>query len=355
MSSQMLINDFLTKQNISLIWEVVMDDVLKYKPQEIVIKINHIFNANLNGFFENEKQKCRNLMELNKKYISLIINYIDENFSQKQQPQYKQTQQTQQTQHPQNPQNYEKELITHDDLQTDRMSQFDKKLNTIKQEFSTAMSLPVPEKPDFSDKLDTPLTELELEIKKVMAQRNYDIEQINRNNLEANTNSNTNTNTNTNWLKPQETSVKNEKVNPLQQKPFIKTPQQQQQQQQIKYIKIDHNDLNNEFIQNEVIDINKTEQKILSPKKQVSWNNNIEYENNFEDDFLKKLKTIKPQETQETQETQEIQFVTPTNNNNNNTNEIISIKEELKTFNVKIENLTQNVNLILELLKQQKL
>jgi hypothetical protein len=31
------------------------------------------------------------------------------------------------------------------------------------------------------------------------------------------------------------------------------------------------------------------------------------------------------------------------------------MKEELKTFNVKIENLTQNVNAILELLKQQKL
>jgi hypothetical protein len=330
MSSQMLINDFLTKQNVSLIWEVIMDDVLKNKPQEVILKINNIFNANLKGFFDNEKQKSRNVMELNKKYISLIINYIDINFSQKQYQQQKQPQYNQQPQ-----QNYEKELITHDDLQTDRMSQFDKKLNTIKQEFSSAMALPVPEKPDFSDKLDTPLTELELEIKKVMAQRNYDIEQINRNNLESNTNSNT-TSSNTNWLKPQETSVKNEKINPLQQKTNIKPSTQQ-----IRYIKIDNDDLNNEIIQNDVIDINNTDnsKKIISPKKQVSWNNNIEYENNFEDDFLKKLKTIKPQESQ---------FV-------NNNNEINSIKEELKTFNVKIENLTQNVNAILELLKKQSL
>ena len=36
----------------------------------------------------------------------------------------------------------------------------------MKQEFSNAMSLPVPEKPDFGDKLDEPITELELEIKK---------------------------------------------------------------------------------------------------------------------------------------------------------------------------------------------
>jgi len=345
MSSQILINDFLTKQNVSLIWEVIMDDVLKNKSQEVILKINNIFYANLKGFFDNEKQKSRNVMELNKKYISLIINYIDGNFSQKQ-PQQEKQQQQQQQQHQQQ-QKIAKELITHDDLQSDRMTQFDKKLSTIKQEFSNAMALPVPEKPDFSDKLDTPLTELELEIKKVMAQRNYDIEQINRNNLEANTNSNTNTN----WLKPQETSVKNEKLNPLQQKPNIKPSlqlqQEQEQSKKIKYIKIDNDDLNNEIIQNDVIDINNDNinnndnngKKITSPKKQVSWNNNIEYENNFEDDFFKKLKTIKPNESQMV-------------SNNNSTNEINSIKEELKTFNVKIENLTQNVNAILELLKQ---
>ena len=60
-------------------------------------------------------------MELNKKYISLIINYINENFSQRQQPQN--------TQPKHSIQKYEKELITHDDLQSDRMSQFDNKLN----------------------------------------------------------------------------------------------------------------------------------------------------------------------------------------------------------------------------------
>ena len=99
MSSQLLINEFLTKQNISLIWEVVMDDVLQNKSQEVIIKINHIFNENLKGFFENEKHKCRNLMELNKKYISLIINYVHGTFTQKQEQQNK-PQQTQQNPQP---------------------------------------------------------------------------------------------------------------------------------------------------------------------------------------------------------------------------------------------------------------
>ena len=92
--------------------------------------------------------------------------------------------------------------------------------------------------------------------------------------------------------------------------------------------------------------VNKHEQKTNSPKKQVSWNNNVEYENNFEDDFLKKLKTIKPVESQ-------IASNSSNSNNNNTDTEINSMKEELKTFNVKIENLTQNVNAILELLQKK--
>ena len=43
----MTVNEFLTNTNVSLIWEVIMDDVLKNKPQEVIIKINNIFNSNL--------------------------------------------------------------------------------------------------------------------------------------------------------------------------------------------------------------------------------------------------------------------------------------------------------------------
>jgi len=352
MSSQMLINDFLTKKNVELIWEVIMDDILKYKPQEIILQTNKIFNSNLKGFFDNEKNKTNSLMELNKKFISLIINYIIQNFSQKQdikQPDIKQDINNKER----------KELVTHDDLQTDRMSQFDKKLNLRKQDFTNAMTLPVPKAPEFSDKADGPFGELELEIKKVMAQRNYDIEQINRN---ISTN-NDGLNTNSNWLKSQETSIKNEKVNPLLQNNQNNQNNKHLQQQQIKYIKIDNNDLNNELIQNEVIDINNSfEQKQLSSKKQVSWNNTVEYENvnsnenelDFEPDFFKKLKTIKPSISET-----EIKNNNINNNNINSSNnlfdnnEINIMKEDMKTINVKLENLTQNMNTILELLRNK--
>ena len=338
--------DFLKKENVELLWEVLIDEgILKNYTSEIVGKILHIFNNNISGFYENERKKANNLIDLNKKYVLLILQFISKNFPLQKNPS-NYTHNKIQIHEETKPIINAKEPITFEEIQKNKMSQFEKDLNLRQQEFTSAMSIPVPAKPDFNDNLNEgPIGELDEVIKKMTAQRNYDIEQINRNNLEANTNSNTNSNTN--WLKPQETSVKNEKLNPLQQKPNIKPSlqlqQEQEQSKKIKYIKIDNDDLNNEIIQNDVIDINNdnndNSKKITSPKKQVSWNNNIEYENNFEDDFFKKLKTIKPNESQMV-------------SNNNSTNEINSIKEELKTFNVKIENLTQNVNAILELLKQ---
>ena len=102
-----------------------------------------------------------------------------------------------------------KELITFEDLQTQRLNDFDKQLAKKQQEFTNAITLQIPEAPNFKDESDGPLTEIEKEVKKMMEQRNYDIERISKSfNGE-----------NGNWLKPMETSIKNdkEKVNQNQQ------------------------------------------------------------------------------------------------------------------------------------------
>jgi SHS2 domain-containing protein len=105
--------------------------------------------------------------------------------------------------HPEEP---VKQLITFEDIQNDRVSLFEKELNKKQEEFTNAMSIPTPPVPNFSDTLDQPLSEIELEIKRIQEQRNYDIEMIN------NTNKNNNASINENWLKPLETSIKNEKL-----------------------------------------------------------------------------------------------------------------------------------------------
>ena len=95
----MSINDFLSKENIGIIWDVLMDNgVLKNKPKEIIDEINVVIKKIITSFYENEKQNANNLVELNKKFITLIINYVNKNFNNNKikTPQIQQTNQTNQ-------------------------------------------------------------------------------------------------------------------------------------------------------------------------------------------------------------------------------------------------------------------
>ena len=264
----MSINDFLTKANVQLLWEVIIDDDLfKNQSKEIVSQINNIFNNNLRGFYEIEKNNFNNLMNMNKKFIGFILNqsYNIVNFNKKS--------------------SQNQPLITSSDLQSERISKFEKDLSKRQTEFSNAMTLPVPPVPKFQDdKLDEPISEIEIEIKKVLDQRNYDIEQLNK------TLSNTNADS---WLKSQETSLKSEKLTPN----INKSISNNSNNNSIKYIKINNENIENTIIKKDIID--------LEPKKHISWKDNLEnenislsiFENNDNDDndetnIFKKLKKI---------------------------------------------------------------
>jgi len=256
-------NDFLTKQNVDLLWEVIIDDDLfKNKPKELINQIGSIFTSHLRGFNEAEKNNSSNLMSMNKRFIGLMLNHSRSIIIETSQPKAK-----------------TKPLITSTDLQSERVSQFEKELSQKQTEFTNSMSLPIPPVPKFNDdKIDEPISEMELEIKKVLEQRNYDIEQVSKNLNKSNADS---------WLKPQETSLKNEKIG-SQNKTNINPPNS------LKYIKIDNANIENSIIKNDIID--------LAPKKHISWeddNINLQFfeeENKvIEDDIFKKLKKIEPQ------------------------------------------------------------
>jgi len=204
----MSINQFLDKENIELLWEVLTDEPLIKQLCDSVIKIKtvlHIFQTNLHEFFEKERKVSNSLMELNKKYIILIINYVMKikNNNNAQELASTSNQYRKIKIHQEEP---VKQAITFEEIQNDRKTLFEKELNKKQEEFTNSMSLPVPPVPNFSDKLDQPISEIELEIKRIQEQRNYDIEIIN------NTNKNSNSSVDENWLKPQETSIKNEKL-----------------------------------------------------------------------------------------------------------------------------------------------
>ena len=239
-------NDFLTKQNVSLLWEVILDnEVMQNKPQSEISQIIDIFNVNLKKFHDSTNNN--NLTELNKNYITVMMNFINKNFAKSASSSLL---------------NQKKTLVTYDEIQNDRLSKFEKDFNTKQQEFTSAMALPIPPTPDFSDKKDEPLSEIEVEVKRYMAQRNYDVEQLSKSLI------NNDSQQASSWLKPQETSLKADKQPLSSINPLINNP--------IKYIKIDNeSNINKNVIQNDVIDLNNN-----NKKKTISWAKNLE-ENNY--------------------------------------------------------------------------
>ena len=186
---------FLHQDNISTLCEVISDEeIFKFLPKDSQSKISQVFLNNIRGFFETEKGKTTNLVDMNKKYIMLILSHIKQHFV------------------PQMPNKIKisdepttKELITYEEIQTDRQSQFEKDLSRRQDEFTRTMTLTAPQAPDFTDKLeDKPIEGMDRLIKEMTAKRNYEVEQINRNYT-------SDVNQTSNWLKPQETSVKTDK------------------------------------------------------------------------------------------------------------------------------------------------
>jgi len=234
----MSIQNFLKKDNIETLWEVIIDaDIFKFLSRDIQSNIYKLFFENIKGFFETERIKSTNLIEMNKKYIILILNYITKNYP---------------TNIPNKIKIYEesdtKEAITYEEIQNEKKTQFEMDLMKHQQEFNNAMSLKVPETPEFKDKFtDEPISEMDKMIKEITAKRNYDVEKIN----------NYYQKDNDNWLKSQETSIKSEK--------FIS---EDKNQSRFKFLNSDNSEKN----------------------KSVSWGENEEFQE--EDNIFKKLKKI---------------------------------------------------------------
>ena len=322
----MSINDFLSKSNIEMLWDLMMDeDIFKNRTKDVIININNLLNKLIKEFYESEKHKYNNLIDMNKQFIKIILNYINRLFPIKQNTQNIQnTQNTQNIQNTQNTQN--KQLITSEDIQQNRMTQFEKELTIKQQEFTNAITLPLPPTPNFSDKLDEPISEMGNVIKQMMAQRKYDTEIFNQQ-LTKN---------DQNWLQSQETSIKNEKINKSQENNKnnnISNDDKQYSNYKVKYIKIDNKDIIDFDIQKEVIDLNK---------KQLSWSDNnttIEYNEYNESD---NITNIIPNKINNNFNILSKLKILPENNINNNNNN--NDNDNNNTNNIKFINLENKVN-----------
>jgi hypothetical protein len=266
--------NFIKENNISTLWDVIADeDVFKFLSRDNQMNVFKIFNDNIKGFFETERVNETNLINMNKKYILIILNYIKKNYPNNMPNKIKIFQDSE-----------TKEAITYEEIQNEKKSQFEMNLAKRQEEFTKAMSIDIPKTPEFKDNfIDEPINQMEEMIKEITAKRNYDIEQVAH--LQQQDNK---------WLKPQETSIKNEKL-------FFSSQNQgdiKENQQQNKY--------------------KNQEQK----EKNVTWGENevfLPEEQEENENIFKKLKTVK-------------------NTNEKNFNDrLIIIEEKIEIYNKKID------------------
>ena len=292
----MNINNFLHKENLTTLWDVISDeDIFKFLSRDIQGKIAELFTNNVKGFFEIEKTKTASLVDINKKYIMLILNHIKKTYTQQMPNKIKILDEPP-----------AKEIITAEELQNERKSQFDKDLNKRQEEFENIMSVKAPPVPNFLDKYeDRPIGEMDKIIKDMTAKRNYDVEQITKNAVIDDS-----------WLKPQETSVKSEKM--------TKEPQQINESR-FKYLNIDS-------------------QQQSPTKKNVTWGTNTDTsDSELEENLFKKLKRVKQPEI-EFDGNISLSFE-EINNNVSNEDKIRELQLEVKTLHTKLDT-------IIELLKK---
>ena len=227
----MSIKEFLSDTNVQMLWEVLIDENTILKDR----RTQETFVKTLPEFYEREKSKPQTtLIGLNKQFISLMLNLL------RQPP----------TQVTRTIPPAKKILITQEELQNDRTSLFEEELNKKQQEFTSAMSVPVPTTPVFTDNTkDAPLTEMNMIIQRTIAERNLELDKFYKSANKADAE---------NWLKSAPTSIKEEKA--IEKANVMKT------------IKIEKNDLNISIPTEELNDAASTS------SKQISWGNNTTIE-----------------------------------------------------------------------------
>jgi len=326
MASKQINIDFITTENIEMIWEIILDDIKdRLKSQEQFTRARAFFINQARSFFEREKTVAQNLMQMNKKFISQIMQSFNEPVKQQPQPSFQQPPPTFQQNQP----------FKAEDIQAERISAFEKNLEAKKNDFLNAIAVPVPEAPKFSDNnVDKPIGSAMGElIARTLAQRNFEIEELhkgaNKDDVEK-------------FLRPAETSVKSEKIQQKQQNNVQMEEKQKQYDYQYK------NQVTPKLIQ--------IGDELPTNKKQISWGENKEYEVN-EINF--EVREIEMEQNQKMGSNifSKLKYVAsetkPKIANDIENNGQKEIKSEIKVMNDKINSLENKMNKILELLQNK--
>ena len=279
---------FLTQRNASILWEVIADDnLVKTLNQNEVAWLQKTFKSILPNFHQGRRGMA--LVEENKQFINAMFEIINRNFGQG--PPVKKP-------------------VTNEDFFNQRKDNFDRDLKARQEEFSNSMKQQAPEEPDFRDKLDDgPIENLEMEMKKMMTQRNYEIQ-----NLQTGSAADASS-----WLQSQETSVKKDKLPVPTTTPKIPS-NNSAFSSRTKTIKIGE-EIDN--VKNKIIN--------LEEEKSVKWADEEDDNKREEELFLSKLKMKAPEKKENLSMLQSELPLTQAN--------LVELKAEIKNLHGKLDHI----------------
>ena len=251
------VSKFLNKQNIKLLWDVLLDE-LRIDPtnKTVLSNIRTVFESNINPFTKNTSVNSNvQLVNLNKQFLSQVVIAVNRLFPNLgQEKDFKRIQIS--SEEVMSPYKIE-------DIHEARQDDFENQLKLKRNEFENSINLQKPKELDFTEKIDDgKIKEMDALIAETIARRNFDIEQINKV-------SNLNVEDPENWLNPQKIT-KNTNININEKK------QEKQVSQDFQINKEQNNDLN--FYSK--LKLKQTEPKI-NTKKNVTWDDDNQLNNNM--------------------------------------------------------------------------
>jgi len=300
MKSSNIINIFSNKENLNMLWEVLLDELkIKSSPNNkaVINGIQAVFHSNISPFIT-KINPSSGLMEINKLFLKQVLIAVNRLF-----PNLNQEQNVKRIQIG-NEEVMEPYKV--EDIHSARQNNFEKQLQQQREDFDKFSTLKKPKELDFTEKIEEPrITEMQSLIAETIAKRNFEVEHIHTNLETAET-----------WLQSTKTSVKNEKQAPTNTN--TNTMNTDNINRKLKHINIDTN--NNNYENSNVV-------------KKVSWedsnSNNSNNSNNISliiDDYPNTDNNINN-----------------SNSNNSNSNNIFN---KLKKINVDEEPIPRNKDII---------
>jgi hypothetical protein len=209
------VSKFLTKQNLKLLWDVLLDE-LQIDPtnKTVLTNIRTVFEGNINPFTKSANVNSNiQLVNLNKQFLSQVVIAVNRLF-----PNLGREQDFKRIQI------CSEEVMSPykiEDIHEARKDDFENQLKIKRSEFENSINLQKPKEVDFSEKIDDgKIKEMDALIAETIARRNFDIEQINKV-------TNVNIEDPENWLNPQKI-IKNTNTNINEKNQEIKEPQEKQ-------------------------------------------------------------------------------------------------------------------------------